>query len=296
MPDILEGTVVSLTVEPEQTIGGDTYHFINWTDDEGTIITTDPTCQVTMDSHKIVRANYSLGPIAAMGCQTGNCLGGPGCECNGNWVTYLYAVYDLLNQSILPDPGVEYTSYWRYNGTEIIFPCTEYGGVASICEASASNIPVGDWTISLLVEDEYGRSSTATQNLAVRRDIRADFKCSLDAEDTVGEDCTTIRPLLGQTVYFVDRSIPSDWGEDAAIAEWTWEKGYMDGGSFIKEEEFGDEETASTVLSSDINTVKLIVKDNHPADAYYPPGRSADTKKSLTFAFFLPKYWEVAPR
>ena len=257
-----------------------------------------------IDEDKTVNALFeSIGPIAAMysfvNPAEDDC-GGPGCEwgeVTDPWITYHGTQYKIVNDSTFPNPAIMYTSDWYFDGWLYgEWSCEEGGGIESDCHiGNIAGMAVDAYTVKLEVTDEHGAyDETAEQDLIIRPDTNADFKCSLDEADVVGQDCGDVTPLTGQTVYFIDDSTPSGGATD--IIEWTWQKGYMDGGSFVMEEGFGNSETAFTELYLDSDTIKLIVKDDHAGDAYYAPGRGDSEIKSLTIQLSLPKYREVAPR
>jgi hypothetical protein len=296
--DIPFGTHIELTAPATHIVGGDTYHFGNWTGCDSP--PGNMTCELTMIADKAVVANFDPpGPTAAMDCEIVEC-GGPGCRCNGSWVTYCGAHYKLWNTSTLPDPGTRYYSSWYYDATLIGFPnCEEYGGAASICHIETiAAVPSGSYTLRLVVEDEHGLSSTATQPVTIKSDIVADFDCSTD-DGATWQDCASVTLLTDQTVYFNDISTPSDGGGN--IAAWQWEKGSIDewSGDFIPYgPPFAATAVASTTLTTATDTIRLTVRDQTPADPtgpYTTPGRKASENKTLNVRLPLPEYREVPP-
>jgi len=288
------GTDVSLIEDPDSY-----WEFSGWTGDCNGVgdcflldIHDDKTVNAAFESIGPTAIMYSFVDPAADDCR------GPGCSWGSvatPWITYKNTQYKVVNASIFQDPASMYTFDWYFDG-ELLFSCEEPGGATSECHIeNIAGMAVGDHTVQLKAADEYGSfDETTEKNIIIRPDTNADFKCSLDAADEEGQDCGDIAPLAGQEVYFIDNSVPSGGADE--IIEWTWQKGHMDGGTFVRDETFGYTEKVSTALSSESDTIKLIVKDNHLRDDYYPAGRGDSETKSLAVQFPLPKYREVAPR
>jgi len=280
------------------------WEFKGWT---GDVTSTSVTISPIMNGDKTVYALFeALGPTAIMYSFVDpgedDCRG-PGCRWGGlsePWITYHGTQYKIVNASTFPNPAFMYTSDWYLDGTlKGTWSCEELGDLPSTCHiGNIAGIAVNNYTLQLRVTDDSGGyDETPEKNLEIRPDTKADFKCSLDPADMVGEDCGGVTPITGQEVYFIDYSVPSGGATD--IMERTWRRGHMDGGIFDVDEEFAYTEKASTIITLDSDTIRLIVKDDHPADTFLPhitPGRMASETKSLTVQFPLPKYREVAPR
>jgi len=101
----------------------------------------------------------------------------------------------------------------------------------TIAWIDALNFPIGNPTADLTVTDQDGASHSAPQkSLTFKKDIFADFRCSLDGGVT-WQDCTAINPNAGDTVDFraVNGNVWSTPSDSAALTNFDWDFG--DGGA-----------------------------------------------------------------
>ncbi|MCG2693128.1 hypothetical protein L6279_03410, partial [Candidatus Parcubacteria bacterium] len=220
-------------------------------------------------------------PFAAMSCEFQNCAG-PGCICNGAWLTYngdgVY--YNINNTSTDPDNNIT-TSTWSIIGWQD--PWITCGSSNPLCNMVMPRISAATYTVQLKVEDAEGLSDIATTSIQVKQDIIADFECSLSGLDGTWLSCASLsfKPYKGQIVYFKDNSSPSEGG--GPIISRTWEK---DSVVFLG----GNSSFASTTLTQTYTTIKLTIKDSTAGG-----GRSDFQVYTIPAKSFIPKWKEIVP-
>jgi hypothetical protein len=224
-------------------------------------------------------------PTAAIHCLIEDCKG-PGCECDGTWVTYNPVSkgvrYTIINDSYDPDPGGIITSSdWSLVGPASYDYCDDPTGKSN---CTIQNIVPGEYTITLTVKDGDGlQDTTSPQQITIKQDIFADFECSLDdpipGPQTWGP-CTNLNPVVGNIVYFQDTSTPSGCpSECETITSRIWQKD-TDPLPFAT-----DVTNPSLVITG--TTIGLTVTDSI--------GRTDSQSYDLSAALPLPKWKEIKP-
>jgi len=219
--------------------------------------------------------NSTCIPNASMSCSKTNC-GGENCS-----IAYQSTSdektcsYTLKNNSTDPDGDEDIIkSRWYVK---------EEGGNYSLIESfvgieSYTLQPIrspGYYTFKLEVEDEYGAVDSTTQSIEIKKEILADFECSL-APNSNWKSCEEIEVTTGETLFFKDISELSKGAEN--IISWKWEK---------EGEVFSDNSIASTTIDKKDTTIKLIVEDNN--------GRKDSKEYSITPTLSLPDWEETRP-
>lgn len=159
-------------------------------------------------------------PVAGICCQL---CASPSCT------TYTGEIFTLINNCSDPNgDGDIAKSEWDILGWGITpdLTCCASGcdSTDPLCDFTVQTqlLGAGNYTAQLYVEDILGLFSTTTQGFTILQDALADFRCSLDNSNW--QSCEVIRPSVGETVYFLDQSSPS---QGAAITNrsWTFEDG-----------------------------------------------------------------------
>jgi hypothetical protein len=196
-------------------------------------------------------------------------------------------IFILKNNSTDPDGTISLTKWYIKKKTEPDSSYTEIGSCSGKCDYTIQKTDVPDpaiYTVKLYVEDNKGASATITKDLTVKREISAGFMCSLDNSNWKACESITIFP--GQTIFVRDDSSLAEHStssEGANINSRTWQRG--DGTNF---ETFSQNTTnASTTLTTDKKTIRLIVSDNASRSDYQ------DHQLSVTYP--LPFWKEIPP-
>ena len=115
-------------------------------------------------------------------------------------------------------------------------------------------LPVESYDATLTVTDFAGATHTSpVLSFTVKQDVVANFECSLD--NFTWKLCTSIKPFVGDTIYFRDTSTPSQDG--SVIDDWDW--------SFLPDgtPSSSNSNPASTIFNTlGLKTVTLKVTDN----------------------------------
>ncbi len=139
-----------------------------------------------------------------------------------NCTAYTGDVFTLINNSSDPNGLADIAkSEWDISswGVDPDSPCPSYN---LLCNFTPSPISPGNYTVELYVEDLAGAPSTDIQSFTILQDAIADFECSLD--NSTWKDCEVIRPSVGEKVYFLDQSTPSE-GATILHRSWTFPDG-----------------------------------------------------------------------
>jgi len=300
---ITGGVTVSVSISPppggnvsysEMTLGGNTNYLI------GTISSPD-------NSRLTVSISYQNGglsgsvkytpppppppsfpppnqsPIASFSCDSSRCPGGNSTNCIMYQPTSDInpCIFILKNNSFDPDGQIVQTKWYIKKQTEPDSSYKEIGSCSGKCDHTIQITDVPDptiYTVKLYVRDNQGAGATFTRNLTVKREVRAEFSCSLDNSNwTV---CETIKLFPGQTIFLKDNSSPS---EGASISLRIWQKG--DGTTF---ETFAQNtNNASTTLTVTQKIIRLIVTDTAQ--------RSDREDHQILVTYPLPFFKEIPP-
>jgi hypothetical protein len=142
------------------------------------------------------------------------------------------------------------------------------------------SLPVGDYEVKLTVTDEAGETDSEIKEMVIRKDIKADFLCSLSGQEGDWHDCNEFKGIQEKHTYFKDNSSLSDEAEN--FVERTWK---LEGEVF--EEGTGNDpvSTSSVIIPERSNTVELIVIDDE--------GRTGTTSYNFEGRLPLPSWQEV---
>jgi hypothetical protein len=215
-------------------------------------------------------------PLAMISCCPTGCENPVGI-CTG----YTKSHFCLKNESTDPD-GIDdiINSIWTIR---------EDGTVKETSDCTLSGNPLCNWTLpstffagnyeaGLYVEDSHGLSSTTTQNFTILQDAIAGFKCSLDNSNW--QDCGIIIPSVGEMVYFLDQSSPSE-GALIISRDWTFQDGNP-------ANNFDNETNPSTQFQSSGNKeVHLVITDS--------AGRTDEQILTVGLSLPLPGWKEIPP-
>jgi hypothetical protein len=189
--------------------------------------------------------------------------------------------FTLKNNSTDTDGIISQTKWYIKKKTEPDSSYREIGSCPGKCDHTIQKTDVSGpeiYTVKLYVEDNKGASASVTRDLTVKREISAEFKCSLDNSNW--KSCEDIKLFPGQTIFVKDYSSPS---EGATINSWTWQKG--DGTNF---ETFAQNTTnASTTLTISQKFIRLIVSDN--------ASRTDRQDHQVSVTYPLPFFKEIPP-
>lgn len=232
----------------------------------------------SISDYKVI---YNQSPQAAFSCDSSQCPGG---ECNGSWVSFEADAnpsscnYTIMNNST-DTSGYIATSTWS------ILPASDpYMSCAETCDLTIPVMPAGDYQIKLNIEDAGDLSDEVNNNLAIREEVRAGFMCSTD--DSIWVICESLSGNVasGTMIYLKDDSSLSEYSipsEGASIQAREW---MINGNPFD-----GNSTTATTTLSSVINTIRLTVTDSAPTP------RSDYEEKIIVVILPLPTWEETLP-
>jgi hypothetical protein len=157
----------------------------------------------------IVEDSGGSSPVAQIQCSVSNCA------------TFKNESFALLNNSFddkTPDDKLK--SVWIVTGTDNQF--YQRTECENKCDYTTQNLPIGDYSAYLRVEDEDELSDETTKNFKIKKDMEIEFECSLD--NLNWENCSSIAVLSGQEVFFKDISKPSE-GANIIARNWTFEDG-----------------------------------------------------------------------
>ena len=157
-----------------------------------------------------VNAGPNTGPTAQIRCSTSDCAAFEG------------KIFTLFNRSFDKEtPDNKLKSFWKVKeiNNPTNFRETE---CKNKCNYTIQNLPIGNYSAYLRVEDEDGLSDETTKDFKIKEDMEIGFQCSLD--NINWESCSSIAALINQEVFFKDISQPSE-GTDINIRDWTFEDG-----------------------------------------------------------------------
>jgi len=210
-------------------------------------------------------------PVAGICCQS---CASPNCT------AYTGDVFTLINNSSDPNGTDDIAkSEWDILswGADPDLRCTS---PSALCNFTPSTqiLGKGNFTVELYVEDLAGASNTTTKTFTILQDAIADFKCSLD--NTTWKTCETIRPSVGEVVYFLDQSTPSD-GATILHRSWTFPDGTP------ASDTDNNTNPSSGFQSAGQKQVILTVTDS--------AGRSDSESHFITVLLPLPEWEEIPP-
>ena len=188
-----------------------------------------------------------------------------------------------------PDPGYPCLGHsgfsecvWDINGSDI-YSCDgisvssyDFGGEGTYTDG-----------LGLTVTDQGGLSSSNSRSITFKKDIYADFECSLD--NVVWEKCADISPEIDGDVYFraVDGSNLSTPSDGVVLTSWEWD--FNDDG--VIDDNVVSASLVGGYTSAGDYPVSLIVTDS--------AGRRAGRSYTITVGAAeknIPKNWkEIAP-
>jgi hypothetical protein len=239
-----------------------------------------------------VEVNRNSPPVAQMSCDPNNVLTCTGCTCNVfSWISYHAnsllnpCVYNIKNNSTDPEGvGDIVSSKWYIKDSGS--PVSSYvlkNSCSGLCDyAIQQDVAPGNYDLKLYVEDSGGLYSETVHSLIIRREIVADFMCSLD--NVNWKDCNdgSIKAVQNQKIYLKDDaslakySIASE-GASISLRQWTNNGVSFGSGSA----------NPSLILTNPSNIVRLTVLDS--------AGRSNYKNYTIAASLPLPEWKEVPP-
>ena len=263
-------------------------------DDEGTWTSIPGDCPDVCTKQINISAN--IPPVANISCDGSGCS--PGAACNGSWITYnRNCQYYFLNDSTDPNStnppdnnndiikstwSIFYESGTPWQDPYVI--CTDNSGTPEnegICDLLLPSLPTSqNYYVTLTVEDVKGATNSFSRNFYVRREIAADFQCSLNPEEG-WQSCNGFVTSEGEVVYFKDTSVISEGATGAS--SWSW--AFEDGDPLTSSSQ---NPSASFInLSASSGVVTLDIIDN--------VGRTDSEQYQLQITIPLPEWEEVVP-
>jgi hypothetical protein len=230
-------------------------------------------CDLIMDSDKTVFATFEGNnpPVALMHAETQDIEPGHQDGPVGiNWVNYNGQVFTIINDSSDSDGTIDSSNY-SFTGPGSFHFCDNLPGNSS---CTIQGMVPGDYTIRLTVTDDDNEPDVITNSITIKNDIEADFECSLD--NATWGSCSGFKPLVGSTVYFIDRSSPS---EGRIITSRIWQKD--------TDPPFSSANETNPSLIIKGTTIGLTVEDSL--------GRTDSQPYILSAVLPLPKWKEVSP-
>jgi hypothetical protein len=226
----------------------------------------------------------NLSPTASFSCDSSYCSGGSSLNCLMYQPTSDInpCIFTLRNNSTDPDGTISQTKWYIKKKTEPDSSFREIGSCSGKCDHTIQKNDVWQgadiYTVKLSVQDNRGASASSVRDLTVKREISAEFKCSLDNSNW--ESCESIAIFQGQTIFVKDYSSPS---EGAVINSRIWQRG--DGTNF---ETFAQNTTnASTTLTTQKKIIRLTVSDT--------ASRSDYQNYQVSVTYPLPFWKEILP-
>jgi hypothetical protein len=226
-------------------------------------------------------------PQADMECEIQSCgkdvqsgLEEPGCDCDGNWITYngFDVRYNIKNISA----GNIVKSEWSLVGPASFIP-----SVCIDCDMMIQPIAPGNYMITLKVTDNDGASSVATHPITIKQDIIAKFECSL-VDPALGPwgPCSGFIPVVGYPLFFKDNSSVSEGA--LGISDRIWSTISTVGTTVF--DSLNHDHTSIPITGTSINKIGLIVRDDTPGG-----GRTDYAEQNLSPILPLPKWKEIRP-
>ncbi len=244
---------------------------------------------------KQINISENNPPVADISCDGSGC--GPGSTCNGSWIAYnRNCQYYFLNDSTDPDSTNPpdnndiIKSIWSifYDGgtpwQDPYVVCTDNPETPEnegICDLLLSALPASqNYYVTLTVEDTNGATDSFSKNFYVRREIAADFQCSLNPEEG-WQSCNGFVVSEGEVVYFKDTSVISEGS--TGISSWSW--AFEDGDPAT--DNIQNPLATFVNLSASSGTITLDIIDN--------VGRTDSEQYQLQITIPLPEWEEVVP-
>jgi len=135
----------------------------------------------------------------------------------------------------------------------------------------------GTYNAKLTVKDALDETASLTKTINIKQDAIADFKCSLD--NSVWSACENFAAKIGEKVYFLDQSSPS---QGASITSWAWV--FQD----ATPEAANTSNPQTKFRESGVKTVSLTIQDS--------AARSASKSYNLKIQMLSSLEWEeIAP-
>ena len=223
------------------------------------------------------RARVNNCPDAKIACDPANCT------------AYAGEILNLLNKSTDADGQSDIVkSEWDILGwgatpdfRYTYDPITKVNNSLNPITVPTMTLSRGTHRVQLYVEDATGCSDTDTIDFTIRDEIFAGFMCSINNRDW--QVCETLKPLVGDTVYFKDdpvlpeHSVPS---EGAVISGRTWR---LNGTVFST----GNQSNTSAVMKIHTNRIRLDVTDTNT--------RSASVTHTIYANLPPPEWIEIHP-
>lgn len=234
-------------------------------------------------------------PVADVSCDASGC--GAGSACNGSWIAYnRNCQFYFLNQSTDPNSTNSDNNNDIIKSTWSIFyqggtpwqdpyvvcndnPETEEN--EAICNLLMPALPASqNYYITLTVEDVNGATDSYSKNFYVRREVAADFECSLDPEEG-WQSCNGFVASEEEMIYFQDISIPSEGSTGISSWSWTFEDGTPSTDDIPS--------PSASFMNIDANSGTAIL------DAIDNVGRTDTEQYQLQITIPLPEWYEVVP-
>jgi hypothetical protein len=137
-----------------------------------------------------------------------------------------------------------------------------------------------NYYITLTVEDVNGATNSYSKNFYVRREIAADFECSLDPEEG-WQSCSGFVASEEEMIYFQDISIPSEGSTGISSWSWTFEDGTP------STDDIPSPSASFMNIDANSGTATLDAIDN--------VGRTDTEQYQLQITIPLPEWYEVVP-
>jgi len=235
-------------------------------------------------------------PVADVSCDASGC--GAGSACNGSWIAYnrncqFYFLNDSTdpNSTNPPDDNNDIIkSTWSIfyeGGTPWQDPyviCTDNSETPEnegMCDLLMPALPASQsYYVTLTVEDVNGATDSYSKNFYVRREIAADFQCSLSLEEG-WQSCNGFVASEEELIYFQDISIQSEGS--TGISSWSWI--FEDGTPSIS----NLQNPSASFMNIDANSGAVAL------DAVDNMGRTDTEQYQLQITIPLPEWYEVVP-
>jgi PKD repeat protein len=245
---------------------------------------------------KQINVSENIPPEANVSCDASGC--GAGSACNGTWIAYnrncqFYFLNDStdLNSTNPPDNNNDIIkSTWSIfyeSGTPWQDPyviCTDVAETPeneAICDLLMPSLPVSqNYYITLTVEDTKGATDSYNRSFYVRRELAADFQCSLNPEEG-WQSCNGFVASEEEMIYFKDISIPSEGSTGISSWSWIFEDGIPSTSNL--------QNPSASFMNVDANSGATTL------DAVDNVGRTDTEQYQLQITIPLPEWYEVVP-
>ncbi len=245
---------------------------------------------------KQVNISENNPPVADISCDGSGC--GPGSACNGSWIAYnRNCQYYFLNDST--DANSTNPPYYNNDIVKSTWSIFYQGGTPwqdpyivctdnpetpeneGICDLLLPALPSSqNYYVTLIVEDTKTATDSFSKNFYVRREVAADFQCSLKSDEG-WQPCNGFVASEEEVVYFKDTSVPSEGS--TGINSWSW--AFEDGNPTTSNNQNPSASFINIDGSSGIVTVDIT--DN--------TGRTDTEQYQLQITIPLPQWEEVIP-